>query len=318
MRQYIVRLLAEQYTVEAVPDGEAALAAIRRQTPDLILTDVMMPRLDGFGLLREVRGNPGTATVPVILLSARAGEESRVEGVEAGADDYLVKPFSARELLARVTVQVQMARLRREAGEALRQCEEHLRAVVETTPACIKVVAADGTLLSMNSAGLGMVDAQRPEDVQGGCIYDLTRRRILIVDDNQDSAMSLAMMLKLMGNEVRTAHDGLEGAAAAAAFRPNVILLDIGMPKLNGYDACRRIREQPWAKNTVIVALTGWGQEEDKRRSQQAGFNNHLVKPVEPAALEKLLADVKARTGDVDSDSPGEVGIGGVRHALNG
>ncbi len=102
MRQYLVRLLAEHYTVEAVSDGAAALAAVRRQLPSLVLTDVMMPHLDGFGLLRELRADPRTATVPVIMLSARAGEESRVEGMEAGADDYLVKPFSARELSARV------------------------------------------------------------------------------------------------------------------------------------------------------------------------------------------------------------------------
>jgi PAS domain S-box-containing protein len=120
--------------------------------------------------------------------------------------------------------------------------------------------------------------------------------RILVVDDNVDSATTLAMMLKIMGHEVRTAHDGLEGVETAAVFRPDFILLDIGMPKLNGYDACRRIREQPWGKNVGIVALTGWGQDEDKRRSQEAGFNSHLVKPVEPAALEKLLAELKSET----------------------
>ena len=96
MRQYVVRLLAEHYRIQAVPDGEAALAAARERPPDLILTDVMMPRLDGFGLLRALRADPRTTGVPVIMLSARAGEESRVEGMEAGADDYLVKPFSAQ------------------------------------------------------------------------------------------------------------------------------------------------------------------------------------------------------------------------------
>jgi CheY-like chemotaxis protein len=121
----------------------------------------------------------------------------------------------------------------------------------------------------------------------------LTSRRVLVVDDNSDAAESLAMMLTLMGNEVRTARDGLEGVAAAAEFGPDVILLDIGMPRLNGYDACRRIREQPAGKGAVIIALTGWGQEEDKRRSQEAGFDGHLVKPVEPAALEGLLAELK-------------------------
>jgi PAS domain S-box-containing protein len=122
------------------------------------------------------------------------------------------------------------------------------------------------------------------------------RRRILIVDDNVDAALSLAMMLELAGNEVRTAHDGEAGVEAAEAFRPDVILLDIGMPKLNGYEACRRIRARPWARDVVLVALTGWGQEEDRRRSREAGFNNHLVKPVEPADLDELLAGLTSET----------------------
>jgi PAS domain S-box-containing protein len=115
--------------------------------------------------------------------------------------------------------------------------------------------------------------------------------RILVADDNGDAARSLAMMLEVAGHEVRTARDGREAVEAAAAFRPELILMDIGMPNLNGYDACRRIRELPWAKNLLIVALTGWGQDDDRRRSQEAGFDSHLVKPVDPAALELLLAE---------------------------
>jgi signal transduction histidine kinase/DNA-binding response OmpR family regulator len=116
MRDYVRRLLGPEYDVAAVPDGEAALAAARAGPPDLVLTDAMMPRLDGFGLLKELRADPRFATTPVILLSARAGEESRVEGLAAGADDYLVKPFSARELLARVGAHVALHRLRQEAS----------------------------------------------------------------------------------------------------------------------------------------------------------------------------------------------------------
>jgi len=122
------------------------------------------------------------------------------------------------------------------------------------------------------------------------------RHRILVVDDNRDGAESLAMMLTLMGNELRTAHDGLEALDVAAAFRPDLILLDIGMPRLNGYDTARRIRAQPWGKNTVLVALTGWGQEEDRQKTHDAGFNAHMVKPVDLAALEILLANLKAQT----------------------
>ena len=137
---------------------------------------------------------------------------------------------------------------------------------------------------------------EQPEEGPEEAAVQTAHHRILVVDDNIDAASSLAMMLKIMSHEVRTAHDGLEAVEAAAAFRPDLILLDIGMPKLNGYDACRRIRETPCGKNAVIVALTGWGQEEDKRRSLEAGFDSHLVKPVEPAALEGLLAQLKSET----------------------
>ncbi len=116
------------------------------------------------------------------------------------------------------------------------------------------------------------------------------RCRILVTDDNLDSAESLGMFLDLLGHEVSTANDGLQALELAERFRPEVILLDIGMPKLNGYEACRRIRETPWGKNAVLIAMTGWGQAEDKRRSLEAGFDHHLVKPVDPGALVKLLA----------------------------
>ncbi|MGH6636626.1 MAG: ATP-binding response regulator [Gammaproteobacteria bacterium] len=121
-----------------------------------------------------------------------------------------------------------------------------------------------------------------------------TARRILVVDDNRDSAESLAMLLKLTGNETHTAYDGLEAVEAAATFRPEVVLLDIGLPKLNGYEAARKIREQPWGKGMVLVALTGWGQDEDRQKSTDAGFNDHMVKPVDHAALMKLLAELPA------------------------
>ena len=116
MRQYVYKLLSSQYDVVTVADGEAALAAVQEQLPDLVLSDVMMPKLDGFGLVVRLRENPLTRAVPIVLLSARAGEESVVEGLEVGADDYLIKPFSARELLARVKATLETARARQEAA----------------------------------------------------------------------------------------------------------------------------------------------------------------------------------------------------------
>jgi CheY-like chemotaxis protein len=122
-------------------------------------------------------------------------------------------------------------------------------------------------------------------------------RRILVVDDNRVSADSLARLLKLTGNETHTAYDGLEGVQAAATLRPDVVLLDIGLPKLNGYEVARRIREQPWGKTMVMVALTGWGQEEDRRKSSESGFNGHMVKPIDHAELMKLLASLSSEQG---------------------
>ena len=98
------------------------------------------------------------------------------------------------------------------------------------------------------------------------------------------------MLLKVMGNSVHMAHDGEEAVAAAGEYRPHVVLCDIGLPKLNGYEACRRIKEQAWNENMILIAVTGWGQDDDRRQSEEAGFDHHLVKPVDPQALMKLLA----------------------------
>jgi PAS domain S-box-containing protein len=120
-------------------------------------------------------------------------------------------------------------------------------------------------------------------------------RRILVVDDTRDSADSLAMLLSYTGKEVQTAYDGVEAVEKAAALRPDVILLDIGLPKISGYAACRAIRAQPWGQDIIIIAVTGWGQEEDRRKSQEAGFDGHLVKPVDHDALTKLLGSLSRR-----------------------
>jgi CheY-like chemotaxis protein len=127
----------------------------------------------------------------------------------------------------------------------------------------------------------------------GAAVKRLNHDRILVVDDNKDSATTLAMLLRLNGNDIRTAHDGIEAMEVADTFHPEIVLLDIGLPKLNGYDVARRIRQQRWGQDVLLIALTGWGNDEDRRLSQEAGFNFHIVKPVDLAALEELLARAK-------------------------
>jgi PAS domain S-box-containing protein len=169
-----------------------------------------------------------------------------------------------------------------------------------------RLVEMHGGRIEARSEGLGkgaefvvrlpnVVGAAGPQAAGGNDepVSPRSSLRILIVDDNRDGADSLAMLLRIMGNDTRTAYDGQRGVDVAEEFRPDVVLFDIGLPKLNGYEACRCIREQPWGRGVVLIAVTGWGQEEDRRRSHEAGFDRHMVKPVDPQELLKLLAGMQ-------------------------
>ena len=165
LRGYVSRLLeAGGYSVQAVPDGHAALNAARGRRPDLLLTDVMMPGMDGFALLSTLRNDETLADLPVIMLSARAGEEAQVEGLTNGADDYLAKPFSARELLARVSGTIAMARVRRQAAEDVRKANqalalerEFLASVLAKAPVGISIANADGEILTLNERAMDLI-----------------------------------------------------------------------------------------------------------------------------------------------------------------
>ncbi|HYG63514.1 MAG TPA: ATP-binding protein, partial [Thermoanaerobaculia bacterium] len=494
MRDYVRRLLGERWAVEAVDDGAAALAAALAAPPDLILADVMMPELDGFELLRELRADPRTRSLPVILLSARAGEESRIEGLEAGADDYLVKPFSARELIARVGAQLAAARVREEAGrerdellarerEARREAEaasrakdeflamlshelrnplgaisnaahaledaagadaylqrlgrivvrqsRHLSRLLddlldvarvtagkielrsqtvdlaevaercvrtlqdsgrsqrhllehETSPAwvegdparleqvlinllenAVKYTPDGGTvrltvgpegddavarirdtgigiepgMLSRvfdlfvqgeqplartgGGLGLGLTLVRRLVEMHGGGVEARSdgagrgsefsvrlplrapaaaaqpgpalaaagsARRVLIVEDNADSREALRLLLELDGHQVAAAEDGPQALELAASFVPDLVLLDIGLPGMDGYEVARSLGRHPERSRMRLVALSGYGQESDVGRSRDAGIDLHLVKPVDPGRLRELLA----------------------------
>jgi CheY-like chemotaxis protein len=167
-----------------------------------------------------------------------------------------------------------------------------------------RVVEMHGGVVEAHSAGVNQgcefivrlpfiaEPAQTTKDKKGPDLKSGARRRILVVDDYPNAAESLARWLRRLNHEVEVAFDGLEGIEAAEKFRPEIILLDIGMPHLNGYEAAERIRQQPWSKRMVLIALTGWGQEADRERSREAGFDLHLVKPVDYAQLAAFLAEI--------------------------
>jgi len=621
MRQYLARLLSEQYELKLVGDGRAALRIARQWEPDLILTDVMMPQLDGFELLRAIRADSLLQDIPLIMLSARAGEESRIEGIAAGADDYLVKPFNSRELMARIEAHLKMALMRREAAERANYRTAQFEILVNQAPVGIYLVDADlrirqinpiaelifgdipdlvgrdfpevlhllwareyadevildfrhtlktGESFAVNERGEWRIDRNRTEyyewridrirlpDGQYGVVcyfrdisaqvlarqelensrealrrddrrkseflstlahelrnplapignslellrrvdvhnpvvvkaqevmqrqlshmvrliddlLDISRitrdklelrtervdlvslvtqsiescrpllnqhghqlktvfpaeaiylhadpvrltqvfqnlldnackytprggmisvtignqrdtaiitvrdtgigippekltevfemfaqvhtktdriglgiglalvkrliemhkgtveahsagqgkgaefivrlptlpadrsrikespidsstrnavhgaRRVLVVDDNADAADSLQQLLELDGNQIEKAHDGIEALEIFERFDPHIVLLDIGLPKMSGYEVCEAIRRNSSRRRPLIIALTGWGQENDRQKSTEAGFDGHLVKPVDFKALAKLL-----------------------------
>jgi len=165
MREYLSSLLCASYQVETASNGLVALESIRAAPPDLVITDVMMPHLGGFGLVAALRADEQTRTLPVIMLSARAGEEARVEGLSAGVNDYVTKPFSARELLARIGAQLEIARLRAEAEAAMRRGSAQLEAVLNQAPLGVCLVDADFRIRTVNPIALPVVS-----DIPGGIV----------------------------------------------------------------------------------------------------------------------------------------------------
>jgi CheY-like chemotaxis protein len=148
-------------------------------------------------------------------------------------------------------------------------------------------------------AGAGPIPVEQDEAVR----RDERKRRILVVDDNRDAVESLAILLEMMNYDVRTAADGVEAVEATSAFSPDVVLLDIGLPRIDGYEAAQRIRALDGGSAVYLIALTGWGQDEDIRRSRDAGFDQHLVKPVDPDTLDALLRRATERS-DVRGERP--------------
>ena len=221
MRAYVQRLLSTEHDCEVVADGLEAFESLQRRRPDLLLTDVMMPRLDGFALIRRLREEDGLRDLPVIALSARAGEEARIEGLAQGADDYLVKPFSARELIARVDGVLAIAGIRAQAHEALRESELRFRAMADNAPVMVWTTGLDGqcTYLSRSwyeftgqtpetGLGTGWLDATHPDDRPAA-------ERDFVMANATHAAFSLEYRLRRRDGSYRWAID-----AAAPWFSP--------------------------------------------------------------------------------------------------
>jgi CheY-like chemotaxis protein len=310
--------------------GEDALQRIRSGEFAVVLLDVLLPGLSGFETAKLMRGQGRSKYTPIIFMTANDIERPQLEqAYSLGAVDFLVRPLVPVVLQAKVGGFVELFQDKQRAKHEADQ----LRLLVQgTTDYAIFMIDPQGYVVTWGPrrhverrrrahqavsggrnhrpAFLAILSSEghrpglacpRTSNRTGRGTYrgrglSSGRRRILVVDDNLDSAESLGQLLEMLGNEVRTAGDGEAGIQIAELFRPDVILLDIGMPKLNGYEACRRIRDQSWGDKVTLIALTGWGQEEDRRRSQDAGFDHHLVKPVDPVALKKLLGDFQTST----------------------
>jgi signal transduction histidine kinase/DNA-binding response OmpR family regulator len=252
-----LRMLLELngYEVTVAYSGPEGVRAAERCHPQVVLCDIGLPGLNGYGVAEELRRKLATAQPRLIAVTGYSAEDDLRRSQAVGFDAHLVKPVDPNVLLG--------------------------------------LLAIDGSPHPPAVAS----GHDKPEPSPPSFSREEGSHRVLIVDDNVDAADSLAMLLRLQGQDVQVAHDGPSALEMAAAYRPEIVFLDIGLPGMDGYEVCRQLRQQPGMDKVRLIALTGWGQEEDRRRSREAGFDEHLVKPVDPAALEELLVGLQVRTG---------------------
>jgi signal transduction histidine kinase/DNA-binding response OmpR family regulator len=288
MRDYVVRLLRPRWFVEAVPDGDAALAAVRRRKFDLVITDVMMPRLDGFGLLRELRRDPATRALPVIMLSARAGEESRVEGLEAGADDYVVKPFSARELLARVATRLEILRL----GSRLEQERAAVANLFHQTPLPVAILRGEDLVFEV--ANPACIEVAGERELLGKPILEaLPELRGQGFDDQMRDVMRTG--LTQVGREVLVRlrrHDVIEDTYFTFIFAP---LGTIGGRSDSVVVICNEVTEQVQAR-IKLEALAAQADAANRAKDEFLAMLGHeLRNPLSPILTSLQLMRLKGQ-----------------------
>jgi len=247
MRVYVRRLLGPLCEVQSVADGQEAIEAMRERRPDLVLADVMMPRLDGFGLVRAIRSDPELSEIPIILLSARAGEESEIEGLKSGADDYLIKPFSARELIARVETHLKLARLRAQTTATLRDSEERFRAFVAASWDLVFRMNRDWSEMRYLRGKNFIPDTERPsENWLEKYIYPHDHEQVLVAINK---AMRAKDIFELEHRVIRV--DGTVGWVHSRA----IPVLDVRGEIVEWFGAARDITERKRAEETQRLLL---------------------------------------------------------------
>jgi len=317
----LVRLVDDLLDVSRVTGGKIQL----RPEPAAI-ADVVARAVETTRSLVDELGHRLSIELPAEPVRVH-GDPTRLAQVVSNLLNNAAK-YSERE--SRIRLAVEVTRAGDASGEVvLRVADEGIGIPAEMLPRIFDAfVQADHSLeRSRGGLGIGLTLVKRIVELHGGRVVALSagpgrgsefvvrlplatspteapaqapaqvparvaRRRVLVVDDNRDSAETLTLLVRRMGHEVATAYDGLDAVERAASFQPEIVLLDIGLPRLNGYDAARRIRERVPRGAITLIAVTGWGQDQDRRRSKEAGFDFHVVKPVDPDDLETLLADV--------------------------
>ena len=290
MRAYLQRLLRPLGTVEAVGDGAQALAAIRRRVPDLILSDVMMPDLDGFGLVRVLRKDERTRTLPIVLLSARAGEEARVEGMDTGADEYIVKPFSARELIARVRSQLQLARLRREHAQTLRESEDRFRALVMASSDAVYRMSPDWSEMRFLRGHDFIPDTEEPSQTWlRKYIHPDDQKRVLEVIHE---AIRTKSVFELEHRVLRV--DGTLGWTFSRA----IPLRDQEGEIVEWFGAASDITERKRAEEALRDANLELAEADRRKNEFMAMLSHELRNPLAPIRNSLYILDRAAPGGD--------------------
>jgi signal transduction histidine kinase/CheY-like chemotaxis protein len=295
-----IRFLAKQFiektgaAVEVAIDGDDALCTIdrsehRREPFDIVLLDMQMPVKDGYTTARELRARGFNK--PIIAVTAHAMQGDRQRCLEVGCNDYTPKPLEQRRLLELVALY-------------------YRKSAKPDTASATEPSMSDRTFDLCPNAGAGQL-ADRPPSQQplqpeasSGATGSRLPHRVLLVDDSADACMAQSLLLKMRGYEVQTATSGRDALAVYDRFQPDIVLMDLGMPEMSGYDVCRQLRDKPGGDQPLFIALSGRGEEEDRAKAREAGFHRYALKPVDLADLEKMFGHAPNRAAAPQKTSP--------------